>query len=80
MRAAGLPDANVFPCVNDSALHEHGTETQTDDANHSATALAYVEAVAGAAFAVNVNLDPAFQYCSGDLKVTIYKDGTRMRS
>lgn len=57
MRANGLPGANVFLSVNESALQEHGTETETDDPNY---ALAYVESVPGAAFAVNINLDPTF--------------------
>lgn len=77
MRANGLPGANVFLSVNESALQEHGTETETDDPNY---ALAYVESVPGAAFAVNITLDPTFQYRSGDLKADIYMDGTRMRS
>ena len=77
MRADGLPGASVFLSVNGSALHEHGTETETDDPNY---ALAYVESVPGAAFAVNISLDPTFQYRSGDLKADIYMDGTRMRS
>lgn len=77
MRANGLPGANVFLSVNESALQEHGTETETDDPNY---ALAYVESVPGAAFAVNISLDPTFQYRSGDLKADIYMDGTRMRS
>jgi hypothetical protein len=75
MRANGLPGATVFLSVNDSALHEHETEIETDDPNH---ALAYVESVPGAAFAVNIILDPTFQYRSGDLKADIYMDGTRM--
>ncbi len=77
MRANGLPGANVFLSVNESALQAHGTDTETDDPNY---ALAYVESVPGAAFAVNISLDPTFQYRSGDLKADIYMDGTRMRS
>lgn len=77
MRADGLPGANVFLSVNDSALREH--ETETHDSNNAVTALAYVEAVAGAAFAVNITLDSAFQYRDGDLKIDIYMDGVRMR-
>ena len=77
MRANGLPGANVFLSVNESALQEHGTETETDDPNY---ALAYVESVPGAAFAVNISLDPTFQYRRGDLKADIYMDGTPMRS
>ena len=80
MRADGLPGANVFLSVHGSALLEHGTETEAHDSNHAVTALAYVEAVAGAAFAVNITLDPAFQYRSGDLQAEIHMDGTRMRS
>jgi len=77
MRADGLPGANVFLSVNDSALREY--ETETHDSNNAVTALAYVEAVAGAAFAVNITLDSAFQYSNGDLKIDIYMDGARMR-
>lgn len=80
MRTNGLPGANVVLSVNDSTLHEHGTETETDDPNHDVTALAYVESVSGAAFAVHIVLDPTFQYRSGDLKADIHMDGTRMRS
>jgi hypothetical protein len=77
MRADSLPGANVFLSVNDSALQEHGTETH--NSSNAVTALAYVEAVAGAAFAVNIALDSAFQYRNGDLKIDIYMDGARMR-
>ena len=79
MRADGLPGANVFLSVNNNALNEHGAETESHDPNNAVTALAYVEAVAGAAFAVNITLDPAFQYRSGDLQAEIHMDGTRMR-
>lgn len=80
MRADGLPGASVFLSVNGSAIHEHGTETESHDPENAVTALAYVEAVAGAVFAVNITLDPAFQYHSGDLQAEIHMDGTRMRS
>ena len=80
MRADGLPGANVFLSVNDSVLHEHGTEVENCDPNHAVTALAYVESVPGATFAVNIILDPAFQHRSGDLRADIYMDGTRMKS
>ena len=77
MRANGPPGANVFLSANDSALREH--ETETEDSNIAVTALAYVEVVAGAAFAVNIILDSAFQYCNGDLKIDIYMGSVRMR-
>jgi len=80
MRSDGLPGADVFLSVNGSALPEYGTETEAHDTNQGVKALAYVEAVAGAAFAVNVTLDPTFQYRSGDLQAEIYMDGARMRS
>ena len=78
MRADSLPGAEVFLSVNDAALCEHETETQ--GSHHAATALAYVEAVAGVAFAVDVNLGSTFKYIKDDLIVKISMDGHRVSS
>jgi len=80
MRAEGVPGANVSLSVNGSALHEHEVEPENPDPNNAVTALVYVEAVAGAAFAVNITTDSAFRYRNGDLQIKIYLDGARVRS
>jgi hypothetical protein len=78
MLVDGLPGANVFLSVDDAALHEHETESHSSE--HAVNALAYVEAVAGAAFAVNINLDYAFKYRKDDLIIEVYVDGARIKS
>jgi hypothetical protein len=80
MFANSLPGGNVFLSVNGYALHEYESEMGTSDSKHTVTSLAYVEAVVGAAFAVNVSLDPAFGYSSDDLKIDVHMDGNCIRS
>ena len=78
MRADGLPGANVFISVNRSALHEHASESHTSD--HPVTALSWVEAVAGAAFSVDINVESNFDFLKHDLRVDVRLDGAAMRS
>lgn len=77
MRAGGLPGLKLSLSVDGSNLHEHQTEIQ--DSDIALTATTYVEAVAGAAFVINIALEPGFKYRRDQLKLVVYLDGSRIR-
>jgi hypothetical protein len=75
MRADCLPHANVTVRVAGEALTEHHTENfSADDAM---TATSFVEAVPGARFTVDLNLEPGFAYRNHKDRISflVYVDG-----
>lgn len=76
MYANCLPGARVEVHVNNERLAEHATE------NDVGSATTFVEAVAGASFAVVLHLEPAFAYRipQDRLSFALYLDGECART
>jgi hypothetical protein len=76
MRAACLPSTTVTVTVNGHAPQElQQTEIGSGD---DKGASAFIESVAGAAFAVQVDLEEGLKHYHGSIESTIYLDGRSM--